>query len=68
MSEAKMSALIVAGLTFAGLTLTFGAALRDYIAALEFSGPASLVMGVVLFLTASDGHKKNGGDAPPKGK
>ena len=65
--EAKLSALIVSALTGIGLTLVLGGALRDLTFALSISIPISLVMGVTLFLFASDNIKK-GGDRPPKGK
>lgn len=64
-SEAKLSALAVSALTGIGLTLVLGRALRDVMFALSISVPIALVMGVTLFLFASDNIKK-GGDKPPK--
>jgi len=64
--EAKISALLVAGLAGVGLTLLFSAALRRLTTALSISIPITLVLGVVMFLTASDEVKKTGGDKPKK--
>ncbi len=67
--EAKISALLVAGLTGVALTLTLKEALRSWTTAMSISVPAALVLGVVMFLMASDDIKKKGGDTkPPKGK
>ncbi len=66
--EAKISALLVAGLTGVALTLTLKEALRSWTTAMSISLPAALVLGVVMFLMASDNIKKKGGDGkPPKG-
>lgn len=64
--EAKLSALVVSGLTGVGLTLLLSQALRDLGFALTISVPITLVMGAVMFLFASDNIKK-GGEKPPKG-
>jgi len=65
--EAKLSALIISALTGIGLTLFLNQALRDLSFALTITVPATLVMGAVLFVFASDNIKK-GGDKPPKGE
>lgn len=65
--EAKLSALIISALTGIGLTLFLNQALRDLGFALTITVPATLVMGAVLFVFASDNIKK-GGDKPPKGE
>jgi hypothetical protein len=66
--EAKISALVVAGLTGVALTVTLKEALRSWTTAMSISVPAALVLGVVMFLMASDSIKKKGGDtkSPPK--
>jgi len=64
-SEAKVSAFAVSLLTGVGLTLMLNTALRDLGYALSISVPATLVMGAVLMLFASDNVKK-GGEEPPK--
>jgi dihydrodipicolinate synthase/N-acetylneuraminate lyase len=67
--EAKISALVVAGLTGVALTLTLKEALRSWTTAMSIAVPAAAVLGVVMFLMASDDIKKKGGDEkPPKGK
>jgi hypothetical protein len=63
--EAKISALAVSALAGVGLTLMLNEAFRDLAFALSISVPISLVMGVTLFLFASDNIKK-GGDKPQK--
>ncbi len=63
--EAKISALAVAALTGAGLTLMLSQALRDLGYALSISLPITLVMGAALFFFASDDIRK-GGNAPEK--
>ncbi len=65
--EAKISALVVSALTGVGLTLFMHQALRDLNLALSISVPVTLVMGVVLFLFASDNIKK-GDDKSPQDK
>jgi hypothetical protein len=62
--EAKVSALLVAALAGVGLTLMFSEALRSLTTALSISVPTTLVLGLVMFLTASDEVKKTGGDKP----
>jgi hypothetical protein len=62
--EAKISALLVAGLTGVALTLTLNEALRSLATALSISVPIALVLGVGMFLMASDEIKKKGGDKP----
>jgi hypothetical protein len=64
--EAKISALLVAGLAGAGLTLMFAAALRSFTTALSISVPITLVLGIAMFLTASDEVKDKGRDKPKK--
>jgi hypothetical protein len=64
--EAKISALLVAGLAGVGLTLMFAEALRSLTTALSISVPITLVLGLVMFLTASDEVKNTGGDKPQK--
>jgi len=64
--EAKISALIVSALTGVGLTLFLNSALRDLGSALAISVPAALVMGVILFLGASDTIKKRDAKAPSR--
>jgi hypothetical protein len=65
--EAKISALVVAGLTGLALTLTLKEALRSWTTAMSISVPAALVLGVVMFLMASDNIEKKGGEKkPPK--
>ena len=67
--EAKISALLVAGLTGVALTLTLKEALRSWTTAMSISVPAAVLLGVVMFLMASDDIQKKGGDGkPPKGK
>jgi hypothetical protein len=58
MSEAKVSALIVAALAGVGLTLMLANALRDLGAALAVTVPVTLVLGAVMVLFASDGVRK----------
>ena len=58
--EAKISALAVAALTGAGLTLMLSQALRDLGYALSISLPITLVMGAALFFFASDDIRKGG--------
>jgi hypothetical protein len=65
--EARISAIAVSILTGIGLTFMLNTALRDMGFALSISVPATLVMGAVLFVFASDNIKK-GGNQPPKGK
>jgi hypothetical protein len=67
MSEAKVSALIVAGLAGVGLTLTLANALRDLGAALAVTVPTTLVLGAGMALFASDGARKRA-DKSPKGE
>ena len=67
MSEAKLSAILVALLTGIGITMTLTAAYRDLGSALAISVPVALVMGVVLAIFATDQIKK-GGDKPQKDK
>jgi hypothetical protein len=66
--EAKISALLVAGLTGLALTLTLKEALRSWTTAMSISVPAAVVLGVVMFLMASDDIRKKGGDTktPPE--
>jgi hypothetical protein len=65
--EAKISALVVAGLTGVALTLTLKEALRSWTTAMSIAVPAALVLGVVMFLMASDNIEKKGGEKkPPK--
>jgi hypothetical protein len=66
--EAKISALVVAGLTGVALTVTLKEALRSWTTAMSISVPAALVLGVVMFLMASDSIKKKGGDTKPPTK
>jgi hypothetical protein len=66
--EAKISALVVAGLTGVALTVTLKEALRSWTTAMSISVPAALVLGVVMFLMASDSIKKKGGDTKPPPK
>jgi hypothetical protein len=66
--EAKISALVVAGLTGVALTVTLKEALRSWTTAMSISVPAALVLGVVMFLMASDSIKKKGGDTTPPPK
>jgi hypothetical protein len=66
--EAKVSALLVAGLTGVLLTLTLYGALRSLATALSISVPVTLILGVGMFLAASDEIKKQGGDTPQKDK
>jgi hypothetical protein len=63
-SEAKLSALGVSVLTGVGLELMLGNVFQDYVFALTYSVPATVVMGAVMALFASDNIKK-GGDKPP---
>lgn len=56
--EAKISAVIVAGLAGVGLTLMFAEALRSLTTALAISAPVTLVLGLAMFLTASDEARK----------
>jgi len=63
--EAKISALLVAGLTGVALTLTLKEALRSWTTAMSISVPAALVLGVAMFLMASDNIKKTGGEKKP---
>ena len=65
--EARISAIAVSILTGIGLTFMLNTALRNMGFALSISVPATLVMGAVLFVFASDNIKK-GGNQPPKGK
>ncbi len=64
--EAKISALLISGLAGAGLTLMFAEALRSLTTALSISVPVTLVLGLAMFLTASDEVEKTGGDKPEK--
>jgi predicted histidine transporter YuiF (NhaC family) len=64
-SEAKLSALLVAALVGVGLTMTFGAAFRDVGAALAIAVPVALILGLVMALFATDEIRK-GGDKPPQ--
>jgi hypothetical protein len=64
--EAKISALAVSALTGVGLTLTLNSAFRDLGVALGIAVPVALVMGIVLFLFASDDIKKSGDKPAPK--
>jgi hypothetical protein len=66
--EAKISALVVAGLTGLALTLTLKEALRSWTTAMSIAVPAAAVLGVVMFLMASDNIKKKGGDTTPPPK
>ena len=66
--EAKISALLVAGLTGVALTLTLKEALRSWTTAMSIAVPAAAVLGVVMFLMASDDIKKKGGDTKPPPK
>ena len=66
-SEAKLSALLVAGLTGIGLTLVLAEALRSVTTALTISVPVAVVMGAVMALFATD-EIKTGGDTPKKDK
>jgi hypothetical protein len=66
--EAKISALVVAGLTGAALTLTLQEALRSWTTAMSIAVPAAVLLGVVMFLMASDDIKKKGGDPKPPPK
>ena len=65
-SEAKLSALVVAALVGIGLTLTLGAAFRDVGAALAVSVPIALVLGLVMALFATDDIRKGGYKPPQK--
>jgi hypothetical protein len=65
MSEAKLSAIVVALLTGIGITMTLTAAYRDLGSALAISVPVALVMGAVLAIFATDEIKK-GSDKPQK--
>jgi hypothetical protein len=65
-SEAKLSALIVALLAGAGLLMVFGRLLGFWYA-MAIIVPVIAVMATVMLLFASDIVKK-GGDGPPKGK
>jgi hypothetical protein len=64
--ETKLSALVVAGLTFVALTATL-APVVGLATALSVAVPAAGVMGIVLVVMASDIIKKRG-DKPPKEK
>lgn len=66
--EARLSALLVAGLGGVGLTLMLREALRDLGTAMLISVPVALGMGVMMFLTASDEISKKGGDKRPPEK
>lgn len=57
MSEGRLSALLVSGLTGLGLVMIMGQAFRDYLMGLAVGVPVAVVMGVVLALFASDGLK-----------
>ena len=65
MSEARLSAILVAALTGVGLTVMLVNVFRDIGMALMISVPAALIMGTVMALFASD-HIKQGGDKPSK--
>jgi hypothetical protein len=65
MSESMISALIVTLVTGAMLTLVLAQAFRSVWIALEYSIPATLVMGGVMALIASE-KIKLGGRKPPK--
>ncbi|HVY87596.1 MAG TPA: hypothetical protein VG942_01915 [Hyphomonadaceae bacterium] len=62
-SEAKLSAILVAALTGVGLTVMLTNVFRDLGTALSISLPAALIMGVVMALFATDNINK-GGDKP----
>jgi predicted exporter len=64
MSEAKVSALIVAALAGVGLTLMLANALRDWGAALAVTVPLTLALGGVMALFASDGARKRDNKFP----
>jgi hypothetical protein len=66
--EAKISALVVAGLTGVALTVILQEALRSLTTAMSISVPAAAVLGVVMFLMASDDIEKKGGDGKPPGQ
>ncbi len=66
--EAKISALVVSALTGVGLTMFLNSALRDLGSALAISVPASLVMGAVQFIFASDNIKKSRDKTSPAQK
>jgi hypothetical protein len=63
--EAKVSALLVAGLAGVGLTLVLREALRDLAMAISISVPVTLALGLGMFLMASDEIKKKGDDKRP---
>ena len=64
MSEARLSALVVAGLTGVGLTMIFSQSFRDIQMGLMIGVPVAVVMGAVLALFASDDVKKKSGKSP----
>ncbi len=64
--EARISAIAVSILTGIGLTFMLNTALRDMGFALSISVPATLVMGAVLFVFASDNIKKGGKEPQAK--
>jgi hypothetical protein len=64
MSEARLSALVVAGLTGVGLAMIFSQAFRDIQMGLMIGAPVAVVMGAVLALFASDDVKKKSGGKP----
>ena len=64
--EARISAIAVSILTGIGLTFMLNTALRDMGFALSISVPATLVMGAVLFVFASDNIKKGGKEPPAR--
>jgi hypothetical protein len=66
--EARMSALIVAGLTGVILTILLAQAFRSLTMALSISVPVAVVMGVAMFFMASDRVKKGGAKPPEKQK
>ena len=67
-SEAKLSAIIVALLTGVGITMTLTTAYRDLGSALAIAVPVALVMGAVLVIFATDEIKKGGDKQPQKDK
>jgi hypothetical protein len=66
-SEARLSAILVAAAAGVGLTLVLANAFRDILFALYISVPVALVMGAVMALFASDQVKKRD-DKSPKGE
>ena len=65
-SEGVIGALVVALLTGAALTLTLNSAFGNLGMALSYSAPATLVLGGILALLATDKIKPSGKKPPPK--